>query len=66
MTVESAASASAAQASENIQQAVSLKTLKMAQDQQKAVGDLVSAAAESAEQILSQEPGKGQNLDLLA
>ncbi len=66
MDVNQAASLSAAQASQKIQDTVNIKMLKLAQDQQKTVGDLVSAAAASAEQILSQEPGKGANLDVVA
>ena len=66
MNVNTAAAISTIQANQDVKNAVSIKTLKLAQEQQATAGDLVTAAAESAEQILSQEAGKGANLDVVA
>jgi uncharacterized protein YaeQ len=51
--VSAIAAASAAQASASVAQAINIKVLKLAQDQQQSVATLLESAVESAAQIAS-------------
>lgn len=66
MSVNAVAAASSAQAQAQVNSAVAIKTLKMANDQQQSVISLLDAAVASAEAVQSYEPGKGAQVDVTA
>lgn len=58
-SIGSIAAGSTYQAQAKVADAVSIRVLKMAQDQQKSVATLIEGAAESAEEIQQQQPCQG-------
>lgn len=66
MNVSSAASLIPAAGQSDVGTAAALKALKLANEQQQSVLSLIDAAVESADQIRSEEPGKGEHVDVSA
>lgn len=62
--VSAIASLSTSLSQNQVETAVAVKTLKLANDQQKSVASLLDAAVESAAQIQSHESGKGAAIDV--
>lgn len=66
MSVTSAAAASSAIASQDVQSQVAIKMIKIGREQQKQMASLVEDAAQLASQIQSRDPNLGKLVDVRA